>query len=58
MNMIVVFEDQATRQRKDGTPYAFASALQVRCICGNFIHPIPGAWCSRCGLRVVEVRQR
>jgi hypothetical protein len=56
--MIVVFEDQATQQRKDGTPYAFASALEVRCICGNFIHPIPGAWCTQCGLRVVEVRQR
>jgi hypothetical protein len=57
MNMIVVFEDQATKQRQDSKPYAFASALDVRCMCGNLIHPIPGAWCTKCGAKVVEVRR-
>jgi hypothetical protein len=56
MNMIVVFEDQATKQRQEGKPYAFASALEVQCLCGNLIHPIPGAWCTQCGLKVLEVR--
>jgi hypothetical protein len=56
MNMIVVFEDQATKQCRESKPYAFASALEVRCLCGNFVHPIPGAWCPQCGMKVVEVR--
>jgi hypothetical protein len=43
MNIIVVFEDQATKQRQEGKPYPFGSALEVRCMCGNLIHPIPGA---------------
>ena len=41
MNMIVVFEDQATKQCQESKPYAFASALEVRCLCGNLVHPIP-----------------
>ena len=57
MNMIVVFEDQATKQCQESKPYAFASALEVRCLCGNLVHPIPGAWCTQCGLKVVAVRQ-
>jgi hypothetical protein len=56
MNMIVVFEDQATKNCQEGKPYPFASALEVRCPCGNFIHPILGAWCTQCGLKVVEIR--
>ena len=44
MNMIVVFEDQATKRCQESKPYAFASALEVRCLCGNLVHPIPGAW--------------
>jgi hypothetical protein len=56
MNMIVVFEDQATKRFQESTLYAFASALEVRCLCGNLIHPIPGAWCPKCGTKVVEVR--
>jgi hypothetical protein len=56
MNMIVVFEDQATQQRQESSPYTFASTLDVRCLCGNLIHPIPGAWCPQCGAKVVEVR--
>jgi hypothetical protein len=56
MNLIVVFEDQATKQCQQGKPYAFASALEVPCPCGNLIHPIPGAWCPQCGTRVLEVK--
>jgi hypothetical protein len=54
--IIVVFEDRATKQCQESTPYAFASALEVACPCGNLIHPIPGAWCTLCGTKVVEVR--
>ena len=43
MNMIVVFEDQATKQCQESKPYALASALEVRCVCGNLIHAVPGA---------------
>ena len=56
MNLVVVFEDQATKHCQEGKPYPFASALQVQCLCGNLIHPIPGAWCTQCGLKVLEVR--
>ena len=56
MNLIVVFEDQATKQCQPGKPYAFASALEVPCLCGNLIHPIPGAWCPQCGTKVLEVK--
>jgi hypothetical protein len=52
----VIFEDQATKHCQEGKPYPFASALKVRCLCGNLIHPIPGAWCTQCGLKVLEVR--
>jgi hypothetical protein len=57
MNFVVVFEDQVTKDCQYGSPYAFASALDVRCPCGRLIHPIPGAWCLECGLKVVEVRK-
>jgi hypothetical protein len=57
MNIVVVFENQATKHCQDAKPYAFASALEVLCPCGNLIHPIPGAWCTHCGLKVLEVRQ-
>jgi hypothetical protein len=56
MNVIVVFEDQETKEHQEGQPYAFASALEVPCLCGNLIHPIPGAWCTQCGAKVLEVR--
>ena len=57
MNTIVVFEDQATKQCQEGKPYPFATTLDVWCLCGNPVHPIPGAWCTRCGAKVVDVRQ-
>jgi hypothetical protein len=56
MNVIVVFEDPASKQSHEGKPYTFASTLDVRCPCGNFIHPIPGAWCTQCEAKVVEIR--
>ena len=56
MNIIVVFEDQATKQRQESKPYALGSALEVQCPCGNLMHPIPGAWCTQCGTKVLEVR--
>jgi hypothetical protein len=46
MNIIVVFDDQATKQCQESKPYPFASALEVQCPCGNLIHPIPGSWCT------------
>jgi hypothetical protein len=55
MNTIVVLEDPATKHRQECAPYAFASALEVHCPCGNLIHPIPGAWCTLCGRKVVDV---
>jgi hypothetical protein len=57
MNMVVIFEDQATKHCQKGKPFPFASALKVQCLCGNFIHPIAGAWCTQCGAKVVQVRQ-
>ena len=57
VNIIVTFEDQATKQCQESQPYAFASGLDVQCPCGNLIHPIPGAWCTLCGVKVVGVRQ-
>jgi hypothetical protein len=56
MNVIVVLEHQATKQCQESKPYIFATALDVRCICGNLIHPIAGAWCTQCGLKIVAVR--
>jgi hypothetical protein len=57
MNTIVVLEDPATKRRQECAPYAFASALEVHCLCGNLIHPIPGAWCTLCGRKVVDIWQ-
>ena len=56
MNTIVVIEDQSTKQRCEQKPYPSGGKLDVRCLCGNLIHPIVGAWCPQCGARVVEVR--
>ena len=56
MNVIVIFQDPVTKHRQEAKPYLFASALKVPCLCGNLMHPIAGAWCTRCGLKVVEVR--
>ena len=49
MNTIVVIEDHATQQQH--------SALDVLCLCGARIHPIVGAWCPKCGAKVLQVRQ-
>ena len=57
MNIIVVFEDPATKQCQEGKPYPYASILDVQCLCGSPVHPILGAWCTRCGAKVVDVRE-
>jgi hypothetical protein len=56
LNIIVMFEDPATKEVQEGKPYRFASTLDVPCPCGNLIHPITGAWRPRCGAKIVEVR--
>ena len=57
LNIVVVFEDPSTKQRRESKPYAFASTLDVRCLCGNLIHPIVGVCCPQCRAKVVEVRR-
>ena len=57
MNMLVVIENQKTKERHESRPYAFASALDLRCPCGGSIHPILGVWCVLCGAKVVQVRE-
>jgi hypothetical protein len=54
LNILVVIEDQKTKDRHANT---FSSALDVRCPCGGFIHPILGAWCVLCGAKVVEIQE-
>ena len=56
MNTIVVIESQSNKQRYEQEPYPFGGRLDVRCLCGNLIHPIVGAWCPQCGAKVIEVR--
>jgi hypothetical protein len=56
MNTVVVIEDKATKQRHQREPYPMGSALDVQCVCGACIHPIVGAWCRKCGAKVVQVR--
>jgi hypothetical protein len=57
MNTIVVIEDQATKRHHQREPYPLGSALDVLCLCGARIHPIVGAWCSKCGAKVVQLRE-
>jgi len=56
MNMLVVIEDQKTKERHEYKIYTFASALNARCLCGGSIHPILGAWCVVCGAKVIQVQ--
>ena len=57
MNMLVVIEDQKTKEHHAYKTYTFASALEVQCLCGGFIHSILGAWCVLCGAKVVQVQE-
>ena len=49
-------QDPTTKQCHEHEPYTLGSRLDVRCLCGNLIHPISGAWCPLCGAKVIEVR--
>jgi hypothetical protein len=57
MNTIVVIEDQETRQRHECEPFKTGNSLDIQCLCGAPVHPIVGAWCRKCGAKVVQVRQ-
>jgi len=57
MNTVVVIEDQTTKQSYRHEPYQMGIALDIQCVCGGFIHPIVGAWCRKCGAKVVQVTQ-
>jgi hypothetical protein len=57
MNTVLVIEDQATKQNYRSEPYPMGSALDIQCVCGASIHPIVGAWCRKCGAKVVQIRQ-
>jgi len=56
MNTIVVIEDKRTKQSYEREPYPMGSALDIQCLCGARIHPIVGAWCLKCGAKVVQIR--
>jgi hypothetical protein len=56
MNTVVVIEDHATKQNYRSEPYPMGIALDIPCVCGASMHPIVGAWCRKCGARVVQVR--
>lgn len=57
MNTILVIEDQATKLSYDSAPYPMGTALDIQCVCGARIHPIVGAWCPKCGAKVIEIRE-
>ncbi len=57
MNTIVVIEDRADGQRHERAAYPRGSALDVLCLCGGRIHPIVGAWCPKCGAKVVQIQE-
>jgi hypothetical protein len=57
MNSILVLEDPATKQNYDSEPFPMGTALDIHCLCGARIHPIVGAWCPKCGARVVQIRE-
>jgi hypothetical protein len=56
MNTIVMIENKATQQSYESKPYPTGTALDISCICGALIHPIVGAWCAKCGAKVVQIR--
>jgi hypothetical protein len=57
MNTIVVIEDRAGTQSHECEAYPRGSALDVLCVCGGRIHPIVGAWCPKCGAKVVQLKE-
>jgi len=57
MNTVVVIEDQVTKQIHESEPYPMGSFLDIQCLCGARIHPIIGAWCPKCGAKVIQLRE-
>lgn len=55
--VLVVIEALETKGRKACRTQTFANALSVQCPCGGFMHRMPGAWCVRCGAKVVQVQE-
>jgi hypothetical protein len=56
MNTIVIIQDKVTHQNYGSKPYPMGTALDIQCVCGARIHPIVGAWCPKCGSKVVQIR--
>jgi hypothetical protein len=56
-NTILVTEDQATKLSYDAESHPMGTALDIQCVCGARIRPIVGAWCPRCGAKVVQIRE-
>ena len=56
MNTILVIEDPATKQNYDSEPFPMGTKLDIQCVCGARIHPMVGAWCRKCGARVLQMR--
>jgi hypothetical protein len=57
MKTILVIEDPATKQNYDSEPFLTGTALDIPCVCGAHIHPIVGAWCPKCGAKIVQIRE-
>jgi len=55
MHSIVILEDPTKKQPHQCAPVEFGSVLHVKCLCGEPIWAIQGAWCVRCGARVIEI---
>jgi hypothetical protein len=56
-NTILVIEDPATKQNYDSDPFPMGMALDIPCVCGARIHPIIGAWCTKCSAKVLQIRE-
>jgi hypothetical protein len=57
MNNLLVVENQATKLSYDSEPCPMGTAVDIPCVCGARIHPIVGAWCPKCGARVLQIRK-
>jgi hypothetical protein len=55
MKVTGVFEDQATKHHQESSPYAFASTLEVRCLCGDLRETPIAEWLLAHGIRPVNV---
>ena len=55
--VLVVIEASETKGREACRIRTFANALSVQCPCGGSIHRMLGAWCVRCGAKVVQVQE-